>query len=66
MKILNPLKKLEQNINVEDSNKTSCINVNELLNNDCKNVDSSDVEVKIEELAIKSSSILEKFLNSEL
>lgn len=60
MKVFNdPSEKLEQNINTKDSNIIDELNNNSIVN-------SSDVEVKIEELTCKSSSILEKFLNSEL
>jgi hypothetical protein len=55
-------KKPEQNIN--NDIKLQMDN-SSLLNNNFHN-DDLDVEVKIEELTIKSSSILEKFLNSEL
>lgn len=59
-------KKLEQNINTKEDEPLKNIDVSELLNNNFNRTDSSDVEVKIKELTIKSSSILEKFLNSEL
>ena len=59
-------KKLEQNINTKEDESQKYIDVKELLDNKFNYTDSSDVEVKIEELTIKSSSILEKFLNSEL
>jgi len=63
MKVYNDYdKKPEQNINTKEEDT---IDINTLLDNSV-HVDSSDVEVKIEELTIKSTSILEKFLNSEL
>jgi septal ring factor EnvC (AmiA/AmiB activator) len=52
-----PSKKIEQNIN------NNLVYNKELENN--KNSKFVDTEVKIEELTINSSSILEKFLNSE-
>lgn len=55
-------KKPEQNINIISQENDSIISMNNNLNVD----NTLDVEVKIEELTIKSSSILEKFLNSEL
>jgi len=62
MKVYNDFeKKSEQNINTKEVDT----NINGLLDNSVHE-DSSNVEVKIEELTIKSSSILEKFLNSEL
>jgi hypothetical protein len=61
-----PIKKPEQNINTKDDDIPQNIDVMKILSDSSYQVDSSDVEVKIEELTIKSTSILEKFLTSEL
>ncbi len=50
--------------NIMENNSTnSNLNIEQIINDKIEN--SSDVEVKIEELTVKSSSILQKFLESE-
>jgi hypothetical protein len=50
---------------IEQINKKESCNIN-IENNIVNSKITSDVEVKIEELSIKSTSILEKFLNYEV